>query len=154
VATAFFTSQILWLEWPVFRGNDMGRVSIAMFFAIAAVLTPFVIAHSQSIADLRVLALSGPSVAIFVSLTLICSILAFLLMNHWQPHIDATTAGIVYCAEPLFATAIALFLPVPLGHFLDIPYENETFTTNLILGGGLITVANILISLVPAPKKE
>jgi drug/metabolite transporter (DMT)-like permease len=152
VGTAFFTAQILWLEWPVFRGNDMSRVSIAMFFSIAAVLTPFVIAHSQSITDLRLLALSGPTVAIFISLTLICSLLAFLLMNHWQPHIDATSAGIVYCSEPLFATAFALFLPIPLGHFLGIPYANETFTSHLLIGGGLITLANILISLLPAPK--
>jgi drug/metabolite transporter (DMT)-like permease len=152
LSTLFFTTQILWLEWPVFRGNDMGRVSIAMFFAIAVVLAPGALLNSQSIADFHVLILSAPSVIIFVSLTLLCSILAFLLMNHWQPHIDATTAGIVYCSEPLFATAVALFLPVPLGGFLGVGYPNETFTAHLVIGGGLITAANILISCLPGPK--
>jgi drug/metabolite transporter (DMT)-like permease len=150
VGTLFFTMQILWLEQPIFRGNDMGRVSMAMFASVAAVLAPFVIAQSRSAADLHLLVLNGSSVTVYLSVTLICSILAFLLMNHWQPHIDATTAGIVYCSEPLFATAFALFMPAPLGRFLGVPYANESFTGHLLAGGGLITVANILIALQPA----
>ena len=70
-------------------------------------------------------------------------------MNHWQPRLDATSAGIIYCAEPVFATLLALFLPVPLGRWLGVEYANENFTTHLLLGGGLITAANILISIQP-----
>ena len=85
----------------------------------------------------------------FLSLTLVCSIGAFLLMNRWQPHVDVTSAGIIYCAEPVFATVLALVLPVPLGSWLGVFYPNERFTTHLLIGGGLITAANILISLQP-----
>jgi hypothetical protein len=46
----------------------------------------------------------------------------------WQPHVEATSAGIIYCAEPLFATAFALFLPVPLGQWLGIEYANDPCT--------------------------
>ena len=149
IGTAFFTAQILWLDHPAFRGNDSGRMSIAMFFAIALVLAPVWIAHSHSPADVAVIFATPAIGAMFVSVTLVCSIVAFLLMNHWQPHVDASSAGIVYCAEPLFATALALFLPAPLGRWLGVEYANEIFTPHLLLGGGLITAANILIALQP-----
>ena len=150
LSTGFFTAQILWLDHPRFRGNDSGRMSIAMFAAIALVLAPVWITHAHSLADVAVIFATPAIAAIFVSVTLICSIVAFLLMNHWQPRLDATSAGIIYCAEPVFATLLALFLPVPLGHWLGVEYANENFTTHLLLGGGLITAANILISIQPS----
>jgi drug/metabolite transporter (DMT)-like permease len=154
LATIFFAAQILWLDRPIFRGNDTHRVSMIMFATCAVVLAPVWMTHAQSPWDfLAVLAPRPPVAIIFLSLMLICSLAAFLLMNHWQPHVDATTAGIVYCAEPLFATVIALFLPQMLGQFLGIGYPNEAFTTRLLLGGGLITLANILISLAPVHRE-
>lgn len=150
IGTGFFTAQILWLDHPRFRGNDSGRMSIAMFGAIALVLAPVWIAHSQSISDVAVIFATPAIASTFVSVMLICSIGAFLLMNHWQPRLDATSAGIIYCAEPVFATLLALFLPVPLGHWLGVDYANEKFTTHLLIGGGLITAANILISIRPS----
>ena len=150
LATGFFTTQILWLDHPRFRGNDSGRMSIAMFGAIALVLAPVWIMHSHSLADVAVIFATPAISAVFVSVMLICSIGAFLLMNHWQPRLDATSAGIIYCAEPVFATLLALFLPVPLGRWLGVEYANEQFTTHLLLGGGLITAANILISIQPS----
>jgi hypothetical protein len=71
------------------------------------------------------------------------------MMNRWQPSVDATTAGIVYCTEPLFATLFALFLPAILARFHGITYANEIATTHLLIGGSLITVANLLIALKP-----
>lgn len=149
ISTGFFTTQILWLDHPRFRGNDSGRMSIAMFGAVALVLAPVWIVHSHSLADAAVIFTTPETSLMFVSVMLICSIVAFLLMNHWQPHLDATSAGIIYCAEPVFATLLALFLPRPLGRWLGVEYANELFTTHLLIGGGLITAANILISLQP-----
>jgi len=157
LATIFFTAQILWLDRPVFRGNDMHRVSTIMFSACAIIIAPVWVMHTQSPSDLFTLLLPKPAIgSVFLSLTVICSLVAFLLMNHWQPRVDATTAGIVYCAEPVFATALALFLPRMLGGFLGINYPNETFTIHLVVGGGLITMANIFIALAPptSPQKE
>ncbi len=154
ISTGFFTGQILWLDHSSFRGNDSGRMSIAMFATVGLVLAPVWIAHSQSLSDATVIFTTPAISALFFSLVLVCSLTAFLLMNHWQPHVDATTAGIVYCAEPLFATAMALVLPIPLGHWLGVAYANETFTSHLLLGGGLITAANILISLQPPRTAE
>lgn len=150
IGAGFFTAQILWLDHPKFRGNSAGRVSIVMFAACGLVLAPVWIAHSKTIGDVAVVLMSAKSIAVFLSLTVLCSLLAFLLMNHWQPHVDATTAGIVYCAEPLFTTVMALLLPEVLGGWLGVTYPNEKFTQNLIIGGGLITVANVLIALQPS----
>jgi drug/metabolite transporter (DMT)-like permease len=152
LGSVFFTGQILTLERREWAGNRSGRVSVVMFATVAVVLAPVLLAHTQHAADLGVLASSGPMLALFVAGTLVCSIFAFVMMNRWQPHVDATTAGIVYCAEPLFATAFALFLPAWLGSFVGVAYANECFTPHLLVGGGLITAANVLISLQAAPQ--
>lgn len=153
ISTAFFAGQILWLEHPGWAGNHTNRVSMVMFATVALVIAPVVFTTAQSGADLALLAATGPMLALFVAITLACSIFAFVLMNRWQPHVDATTAGIVYCAEPLFATAFALFLPTLLAPWLGTNYANERFTTHLVLGGALITAANVLIALKP-PRVE
>jgi len=149
IGAAFFTAQILLLDRPAFRGNHSGRVTLVMFLTVAVILAPVVALHAQRASDVLVLFSSIPMAVVLVVSTLVCSLVAFLLMNHWQPHVDATTAGIIYCAEPLFATVFALFLPALLARFLGIAYANETATTHLLIGGSLITVANLLIALKP-----
>jgi len=147
VSTVFFSAQILWLERPIFRGNDPLRVSLVMFAMIAAVNAPVFIIHAHHAADALALFASPAVFAIFAGLTLFCSLIAFLMMNRWQPHVDATTAGIIYCAEPLFATVFALFLPTLLARAVGLSgIENETMTPHLLIGGALITGANVLIS--------
>ena len=149
IGTAFFAAQILWLGRPVFHGNHTGRVTLVMFLTIAVILAPIVAAHAHRAGDALILVSTGPLAATLIALTLACSLFAFLIMNRWQPFVDATTAGIVYCSEPLFATLFALFLPAWLGRFLKIEYANESATTHLLIGGSLITIANILIALKP-----
>ncbi|MEQ1860569.1 MAG: DMT family transporter [Chthoniobacteraceae bacterium] len=149
LGAVFFTGQILWLERPGWAGNDTGRVSMVMFATVALAAAPIFLLTMQSPTDASVLIASAPMFGLFVVTTLVCSIFAFVMMNRWQPHVDATTAGIVYCAEPLFATALALFLPAVLASLVGIAYANESFTTHLVIGGALITAANVLISLTP-----
>jgi len=122
---------------------------MVMFGMVALVLTPVFLAKAASPADALALVSNGPKLAVFLSLTGICSLFAFLLMNRWQPHVEATTAGIIYCAEPLFTTAFALFTPALLAPVLHVKYPNEMLTPSLLLGGALITGANILITLKP-----
>jgi len=65
-------------------------------------------------------------------------------MNRWQGTMRAERAGLIYCAEPLFASLLALFLPGWMSHLWQIDYPNEIATVHLIAGGGLITIANLL----------
>jgi photosystem II stability/assembly factor-like uncharacterized protein len=71
---------------------------------------------------------------------------AALSQGRWQPSVDATTAGIVYCTEPLFATLFALFLPAILARFHGITYANEIATTHLLIGGSLAVGANTTLT--------
>src|SRR5687767_12279721 len=122
ISSAFFTAQIFAVGHPVFRGNDSQRVTLVMFLVMAFVLAPFALWHSQRATDFFVLAASAPIFWVFLGTTLICSIVAFLLMNRWQPHVDATSAGIIYALEPLFATLFALSLPALLATYLRLDY--------------------------------
>jgi hypothetical protein len=66
-------------------------------------------------------------------------------MTRWQPSITATEAGLIYCAEPVFTSLFALFLPALLSSVATIHYPNEHATLSLLLGGGLVTVANVVV---------
>jgi drug/metabolite transporter (DMT)-like permease len=87
-----------------------------------------------------------------LTLTLFCTLGAFVLMNTWQPKISATEAGLIYCVEPIFGSVMALFLPALFSRWAGIDYANETATWTLLAGGGLITAANLLIQLRRTPK--
>ena len=153
LSTIFFSAQILWLERPIFRGNHTGRVTLAMFAIIAAANAPVFFWNANAASDALALFASGPIFALFAGLTFFCSLVAFLMMNRWQPHMDATTAGIIYCAEPLYATVFALFLPALLSVAVGLGNGgNESMTPHLLIGGTLITAANLLIAWNPGAR--
>ena len=74
-----------------------------------------------------------------------CTLLSFIWMNRWQPHVSATTAGLIYCLEPVFTSLFALFLPGWFSAMARVAYANESITAPLIIGGGLILLANVLV---------
>ena len=92
---------------------------------------------------------SGAWWTITMALMVICTLGAFLLMNFFQPRITSTEAGLIYCAEPIFGSVMALFMPLGLSALAGISYANERATPTLLLGGGLITLANVLIQCRP-----
>jgi drug/metabolite transporter (DMT)-like permease len=105
--------------------------------------------------DLRAIATtwtSPPWLALVAVLTVFCTLGAYWLMNAWQPKITATEAGLIYCIEPIFGSVMALFLPGLISRWAGIAYPNEHVTMNLIVGGGLITLANVLIQLRPLSR--
>ena len=95
---------------------------------------------------------SGPWLAFTGLLTLFCTLGSFTIMIKWQPKITATEAGLIYCIEPVFASVMALFLPALFSGWAAVSYPNEQLTWHLLLGGGLVTLANVLIQLKPLPK--
>ena len=88
-----------------------------------------------------------------IVLTVLCTYGAYSLMNAWQPKISETEAGLIYCVEPIFGSAMALFLPGVFSALARISYMNESGTWPLFVGGGLITLANVLLQLNPPPKE-
>ncbi len=149
VCSVFFMGQILWLERPEFAGNRPIPVTFAMFTLEAAIFTALAGVLAPRVADMGALAASVPWLGLTLLLTLFCTVAAFSLMNTWQPRITATEAGVIYCLEPVFASVLALFLPGWFSTWAGFFYPNENVTAHLLIGGGLITAANVLIQLKP-----
>jgi len=58
-------------------------------------------------------------------LTVVCTLAAYGIMNAWQPKISATEAGLIYCVEPIFGSAMALFLPAIFSRWAGIDYPTN-----------------------------
>jgi drug/metabolite transporter (DMT)-like permease len=152
VAAIFFAGQILWLEKSEFARNRTSHFTLVMFAGTALLALPVAIFYMPSpnafvaaYADGSVLLMSGV-------LVLFCTIGSYGLMNIWQRHIPATEAGLIYCLEPVAASGFALFLPEILSGFSGVSYANEHITRQLVLGGGLILLANVLIQIEAARR--
>ena len=150
LASLFFAGQIFWLERPDFAGNRTAHATIIMFATIALAMLPVLVGRGTSGAEFAVAAAgSGPIIGLLLALTLLCTLATFTVMNHWQRFVEATEAGLIYCVEPVWASLCALFLPASLSALARVQYANESFTWRLLIGGVLITLANILIQLKP-----
>lgn len=143
--SVLFTGQILWLERPRYAGNDPLRFSFVMFVLMALLCAPGVWLTAPSAADcLR--AYASPAAVVFLALLVIlCTLGGYLFMNRWQRYVTATEAGLIYCVEPVLTSLLALFLPALISTWAGINYTNETLTARLLIGGGLVTAANVLL---------
>jgi len=147
LSALFFSGQILWLERPRYSANNVAHFSVVMFTATSLLVLPlalFTVPASHGLFDSY---RSVHVLALVAVITIGCTVIAYTLMNIWQPHVIATEAGLIYCVEPLFASLFALFLPGWMSRFAGIDYANEHLTSHLLVGGGLITAANVLIQI-------
>jgi len=145
IASLLFTGQILSLEHSRYAANRPMCLTVVMLLGTALVATPLACATAPSAAA-WVQAYASPAAAGFLALIVVfCTLAAFIIMNTWQRGVTATEAGLIYCAEPVFASFMALFLPGIFSHWAGISYANEQLTIRLLVGGGLITLANVLL---------
>jgi len=147
VSAVFFTFQILWLERPVFRPNRTRMVSTTMFLSMGLIFCLAAVCTRPERMNYATAIDSFPKIFLTFLLVFFCTLLAFNLMNHCQPVITSTEAGIVYTTEPLFTTVFALFLSAQLSVLAHINYANERFSLAVVSGGGLILVANLLLQI-------
>jgi drug/metabolite transporter (DMT)-like permease len=145
LASFLFTGQILGLGHPRYAGNRTLAFTIVMLLATALVGVPFVLASAPDAAAC-IAAYASPAACGFLAIIILfCTLAAFLVMNVWQRNVTATEAGLIYCAEPVFASLLVLFLPGIFSAWAGISYPDETVTAKLLLGGGFITAANVLL---------
>jgi len=144
-SSVMFTAQILWLEHPRYAANRPQCFTTIMLLAMGLFSAPVVALTAPGLAACLQVYRSVPACGLVAGLVLVCSLAPFLLMNRWQREVTATEAGLVYCAEPVLVSLVALFLPEWLSHWAGVNYPNELITTRLLLGGGLITAANVLL---------
>ena len=153
ICSVFFMGQILTLGRSDFAGNRPERITFISFVFQALAFCVLVPVTAPSAAAVVVPWASPVWLGFTVVLTLFCTYGAYSLMNAWQPKISATEAGLIYCVEPIFGSALSLFLPGLFSVLAGISYANETGTWPLLAGGGLITLANVLLQFNPPPKE-
>lgn len=151
LCAAFFSGQILAVDNKAYAGNRSGAVTAIMFAVQAVILAAFAVAVAPDTHALSAPWSSPTWVGLTLILAFVCSIGAFSIMMKYQPAITPTQAGLIYCAEPVFTSLLALFVPAWLSRVSGIAYSNEVPTLALIVGGGLITLANVTIQL---PEKR
>lgn len=144
-SAVMFTAQILCLEHPRYAANRPARFTTIMLLAMGLFAVPLVVVTAPGMAQCVRVYHSVPACGLVAVLVLVCSLGPFLLMNRWQREVTATEAGLVYCAEPVLVSLLALFLPGWLSQWAGVDYANEHVTARLLLGGGLVTAANVLL---------
>jgi len=145
IGSFLFGGQILVLEHRRYAANDPLRFSSVMFVVMALLCVPGVWLTAPNTAAC-VHAFSSPAALSFLAaLVIVCTLGGYLFMNRWQRDVTATEAGLIYCIEPVITSVLALFLPGLISVWTGIHYPNETLTARLLIGGGLVTAANVLL---------
>lgn len=145
LASLMFTGQILNLERARYAENRPVMMTFIVFIVMALMAMPVAVHTAPDSASWWRAYASPTTAGLMAIITVFCTLGAYTLMNLWQRRVSATEAGLIYCAEPVFASVMALFLPEIFSRWADIGYANESLTLRLLIGGGLITAANILI---------
>ena len=151
MAACSFAVQILCLDSKAYRGNRPRVVTMVMFACITALLVPVALCTMRGVAEARLLFATPLSSFLVLVLSVPCTVLAFSLMNRYQPEVSASEAGIIYGAEPVFASVFALFLPALFARWAGVEYDNERLTVRLLIGGGLVIAANVLLQISWSP---
>jgi len=145
LASILFTFQILLLEKPAYAKNNARSITLVYFAVVALILLPATFLTAAHPADIVKVFSTPSTLTISLFLAVGCTLATYWIMNQWQPYISSTYASLIYCAEPVFASILALFFPAMLSAAANVEYANEQLTHRLIIGGGLILVANILV---------
>jgi drug/metabolite transporter (DMT)-like permease len=153
LCSLLFMGQILGLDHPKFAGTRALPVTLVMFGLTSLLFAGAGFLSAPHLGVWLVPLTSGPWLALTAMLTVLATVATYLIMNACQPKISSTEAGLLYCFEPIFGSLLALVLPAVFSRWSGIDYPNELVTRNLLIGGGLITAANLLIQLKPPPRE-
>jgi len=136
VGALFFTGQLLALD-HYGKSSDTSRLTLVMFSVTAAFSLLLGLALGgaalyetqilQAVSSDRKIALG------LLNLIVFSSVLALHLMNKYQPLISPAVASVIYCLEPLFATAFSVALSA------------EALTAQTLGGGALILLAVLIV---------
>jgi drug/metabolite transporter (DMT)-like permease len=146
ISTAFIAGQIIWVERPVYAKNRPGLVTLIMFSLLALIFFAGYPLLGGTASGGAQLFNQAPLLFLMLALVFFCTVLNFFIMNAWQRHVSATEAGLIYCLEPVIATALSAFLPGWISRLAGIDYPNETLRWGLFAGGALILTATALVA--------
>lgn len=144
LAAVLFAGQIFSISRPGYDQNRAGPVTVVMFVTVAAGSLALT-AKSGGAGDVASLTASPQLGVLLVALTLLSTLMPFLLMNRYQRHVSSSEAGVIYGAEPVLASVLALFLPALLTPLAGQDYVNERLSLRLLAGAGLVTLSPFLL---------
>jgi drug/metabolite transporter (DMT)-like permease len=147
LGSVLFTGMILCLERPVYVRNRTRVASTFMFLGVGLIFLILALFTNKDPKHYTVPFESVPILVLLAALVLLCTLGAFTLSNHWQKAVTSTEAGLIYTAEPVFASVFALFLPSLIAQWARLDYQNERLSASLTIGGGLIVAANLVMQL-------
>jgi drug/metabolite transporter (DMT)-like permease len=157
IGAVFFAGQIMLVDHYGKRLDGAaltpGMFASTAIFAAVTFMAVNPLAPEALSASWLTLALEPKYWSLIIILSVFSSVLAFNLMNTYQHYISASQAGVIYTLEPVFASAAAMILPGLISLSFGIEYANERIVMPMLLGGGLIIIAN-LISLWPASDAD
>jgi len=145
IAALLFTFQILSLENPRYAANRGLPVTFMMCVGIVGLFIPITLALAPRMDAVLAAGASPAALLLILLLAVFCTVGAYLLMNTFQRRISATEAGLIYTTEPLFTGVYVLFLPGLLGAMVNARYPDERLTMPMLIGGGLIIGANLVM---------
>jgi drug/metabolite transporter (DMT)-like permease len=122
-------------------------VSSVMFLSTTVVFAMVSVLSNRSFDSYEIAAGIGQQFYLIAILVIFCTLLAFNLMNRCQKYIPASEAALIYTLEPVTTSLFATFLPVCLSALVGIEYENEQLSMSLLIGGGLILSANLVMQI-------
>jgi len=146
VSAAFFAGQIVWVERPRYASNRAGPVTLVMFALIGLFFTGLFPLLGGTSARASKLFDTPGLIELMAATVFFCTALNFFIMNKWQRWVSATEAGLIYCLEPVIATALCAFLPGLISRMAGVVYANEPLGWNLLAGGALIIGATVLVA--------
>ncbi len=150
LSALFFAGHIFWLDIKSDKKNDPLKTSFVYFLTLITItllVSAFFWPKGVSLKSLSPLFLDYRAVFSIFSLGFFCTFSSFILMNTFQPRISSSVAGLIYSTEPLVAGILALFIPAWISGLWSLNYKNEILTNNLLWGGGLMLLANILMQI-------
>lgn len=148
-----FAGQIFSISRARYQQNRSGPVSLVMFGCAGLLALPIALATRRS-GDFSALS-AAPGFWLFIALiTLVATLVPMWLMNRYQRYVSSAEAGVIYGAEPVLASCLALFCPEWLAPIAHAPYANEHLSLRLLLGGILVLFANFLLQTRSAPQQE
>ncbi|TVP93951.1 MAG: DMT family transporter [Planctomycetaceae bacterium] len=148
LGAVFFAGQIMLVD-HYGRRLDAAALTPGMFASTAAfALVIFLVARpfvtETPVGGWLVMSARPDFWTLILALSVFSSVLAFNWMNTYQHYVSASQAGIIYTLEPVCAAGAAMVLPGVLSRLFSVEYENERIVLPMLVGGGLIIVANLL----------
>ncbi len=140
-----FAAQVLWNGRAVYSENDALRATAIMTATVATLILAVSIPLAPS-PTVLVDIFSTPATLGLGGFSAITWIVAgYSLLIAYQRFVPPMQAAVILAFEPVFAAAFALFVPGLISRLTESPSQNETLTPSLLMGGGLILLANLIL---------